>query len=100
MRALKFRVHINGHNLEISQYTGLKDKNGKRIYEGDIMQQWQSLWIIKWGDESDYCGFIAERIGDEVHELFINHNWVKSKVIGNIYENKELLKNGKTKKDS
>lgn len=83
--------------IDVLQYTGLLDKNKKGVYEGDILSNWTTLWLIKWGDkEIDYCGYVAERISDEWHELFLNHNWHNSEIVGNMYENKDLLE--KTKK--
>ena len=67
-------------HLELMQYTGLKDKNGKEIYEGDIItKQYGDHTVnleIKW---DDYGGFSELYCGNEIQ------------VIGNIYENPELL---------
>lgn len=80
----------------LMQYTGLKDKNGREIYEGDIINSGQKrgsdgsaiLYQLKWGDES--AGWDVDQIGRYCMTGGIDLK--KVEVIGNIHENPELLK--------
>ena len=71
------------------QYTGLKDKNGKEIYEGDILRDDRvdeyNLYEIKWNEYGTYADGLEDEIWEDVANDYLE-------VIGNIYENPELLK--------
>ena len=73
----------------IGQYTGLKDKNGKKIFEGDIFSLGDKkiLYIVEWIDN----GFEGRQSGNSstVGLTYWNRD---IEVIGNIYDNPELLK--------
>jgi|LakMenEpi03Aug12_release.lakeMendotaPanAssembly.Ray.scaffolds.fasta_scaffold913868_3 uncharacterized phage protein (TIGR01671 family) len=84
-------------SIPIMQFTGLQDKNGKDIYEGDIVRYYnkysklfythQVMWDNKWP---------AFGLFEQGNEWCKEIDWVKIseiEVIGNIYENPELLTN-------
>ena len=98
------------YGVELMQFTGLLDKNGKEIYESDVIRwTWPSEEIEGGADiRSDYkvfwsekeASFMAEYLGRKVKTQSVGFNSkyaedlkpeLELEVIGNIYENEELL---------
>ena len=73
----------------IGQYTGLHDKNGKEIYEGDIVKSF-FVDTDEAGNEI-YKYYIMEVKYDEILCSYKIDKFMNLEVIGSIYENKELL---------
>lgn len=79
-------------DVAVCQFTGLKDKNGKEIYEGDIIKDKNTIYKILFDDGSFWAeDFNTDGATEMLSGYFIKK--LKGKVvIGNIYENKDLLK--------
>ena len=77
-------------NVILEQYTGLKDKNGKEIYEGDIVLNTyyddNERYIVKWYNDAVAFGMQSLEDADD-YKLPLE----SLKVVGNIHENPELL---------
>ncbi len=92
------KFEVTGYAFKkLLQYTGLKDKNGKEIYEGDIIDCDMSYeggslphgGVIVYN--KTFAGFATKNEGGET--LMHKHILSSLKIIGNIHENPELLKN-------
>ena len=80
---------IKDDNFIVEQCTGLKDKNGKLIYENDLIKIDDDVAVIKWNDY--YARFMLESSEDNFD--FETTYVEECEIIGNIHENADLLEN-------
>ena len=86
--ALDYAVKFN---KPVMQYTGLKDRNGKEVFEGDIIKYegcegyWDYFGVIEWCEEN--AAFHININNGDAYSMIFD----EIEIIGNIYENPELL---------
>jgi uncharacterized phage protein (TIGR01671 family) len=81
---------IYSEQTSITQYTGLTDKNGKEIYEGDILANNDANWEVGFGE-----GGYWMRLRERQHKFVFINEAKHSEIIGNIHEHPNLLTNEK-----
>ena len=90
---LLFPDNDNINNVEIEQCTGLRDNNGKLVFEGDVVFVNGEKWRVIWSDED--CAFFFSNLKEVYHQPIFPDFYLMTddlKVIGNVHENEELLK--------
>ena len=107
IRTTMYNDYFDYREMPLMQYTGLHDENGKEIYEGDIVnmhyffENYDSSSLGAYEDETEETGIIRINeygvyLENKRGEIFYLVNYVQEpeeelKILGNIYENKELL---------
>ena len=79
------------YSYELMQYTGLKDKNGKEIYDGDIVKLY-STETDKLGSENYTITYTKDAEWALDDSYLLSRKYKYCEIIGNVYEDKSLLK--------
>lgn len=95
-RSLLYVSELKVGRFLFEQFIGLRDNDGKEIYEGDIVEgklyhresTIPTMGFIEW--DSGYAAFCLANIGGKT--LLHNHDRASFKIIGNIHQNEDLLK--------
>lgn len=83
-----FSVQVDPES--VGQYTGLNDKNGNEIYEGDVCEDTRGFrFVVGWDDDARFLG---RGIGAQQEYIRYVGQEPAVKIIGNIYDNPELVK--------
>ena len=80
----------------VGQYTGLTDKSGKKIFEGDIVRDGYLFGKVVFATAQDGFDGMAGFMVDDISDGLQNYNgfWHEVEILGNIHDNPELLEGG------
>ena len=76
----------------VGQFTGLTDKNGNKIFEGDILESDSERFVVDWDDE--FSGFYLTNVNPRYQGVAMFANVADDGyIIGNVHDNPEMLNN-------
>ena len=78
-------------DYELNQFTGLHDKNGVEIYEGDVVQDHIGVGVVEWHSAAFKVNY-RDGWAKWFYDYTLKGEFESIEVVGNIYQNPELLK--------
>jgi len=92
---LNYQDWISSKDFILMQYTNLKDKNGKEIYSGDFVNAQDGAWLVEVENLEDGSVLVNHETGEaSIDHVEGEYSLTETEVVGNKYENPELLKDG------
>ncbi len=89
-------IEINWEGVELEQFTGMHDKNGVQIYEGDVVSDHVGIGVVEYSEKR---ASFRVNYGDGLCKWFIDYNLKRElesiEVIGNIHQHAHLLEQNK-----